>query len=472
MFEQIKSKLWDKLKEKEVSMAMLYNRDGEILWHKGREIIGKTVEEGDGFSKSYIQDAFNATKMIEKENVVVSSEVGDLSRSADILQIKSLIIQPVSDQFFLYIDSGVKQAFSDNDREAFKLIGGILGEMINQVRKNQNDVGGISGTSGEINSIRELILKYSLEESPVLLLGETGVGKSRVAELIHTYSGRVGKFFTINTPSIPGNLFESEVFGHKKGAFTDAKFDKKGFVDQAKGGTLFFDEISEIPLSFQAKLLRFIETKKYIILGDQSEKKADVRIVAATNKDLLQAIRENQFREDLYYRLHVLEIEIPPIRHRQEDLKDLVLENKSLLKGKEIGSGFWKVIESYNWPGNVRELITVLIRTGIHASSPITGAAVQQIIDQTAYKKTFEDQGKKMDYDANDFNEGKSFWETVWKSFIRRDLNRSEVKQFLRSGYEKNGYSLKKLSIQMNIKDSEFKRFISALHKYNIHPAK
>ena len=162
---------------------------------------------------------------------------------------------------------------------------------------------GITGTSEEIGKIRELILKYSAEENPVLLQGETGTGKNRIAESIHRFSGRKGKFFTVNTPGIPDNLLKDEIFGHKKGAFTDAGADKRGFVDEAAGGTLFFDEISEVSPTFQAKLLRFIETRKYRVLGEPVERQADVRILAATNRDLKEAVRQDQFREDLYFRL-------------------------------------------------------------------------------------------------------------------------------------------------------------------------
>jgi transcriptional regulator with PAS, ATPase and Fis domain len=472
MFESIKAKLWGLLKGKEVSLAMLYNREGEILWHKGRAIIGRTIEEGDGFSKSYIKGTIKNPGTIDEENIVISSEAGNLSRSADILHIKSLIIQPVSDQYFLYIDSGIKEAFSDTDREVFKVIGELLGETINQVKKNQQDIGGITGGSEKINDIRELVLKYSLEENPVLLLGETGTGKSRIAELIHRYSGRKGKFFTVNTPGIPDNLLESEIFGHKKGAFTDARVDKKGFVDEAAGGTLFFDEISEVPITFQAKLLRFIETRKYQVLGEPVEREADVRILAATNRDLKEAIRESQFREDLYFRLQVLEIEIPPLRKRKEDIRNLVLENRELLKTKEIGSGFWEAIYAHDWPGNVRELITVLTRAGIHSAGPITGKDIQDVIHRGYYKKAPAEKDDKMERIRIAVEEGKSFWEAAWQPFIKRYLNRCEIKQFIEEEYVKNNFSLKKMSQQMHIKDSEFKRFIAALHNYDIHPAK
>lgn len=474
MFESIKAKIWELLKEKEVSLAMLYNRNGEILWHRGREIKGKTIAEGEGFSKSFIEKTNQQGDTIEEENVCITSEMVEQSRSAFVLQIKSLIIQPVSDQFFLYVDSGVKESFSQVDREIFKVIGSLLGEMIKQVIRKEKDIRGITGNSEEIGIIRELVLKYSLEEDPVLLLGETGVGKSHIAELIHLYSGRKGKFVIINTPSIPDNLFESEIFGHKKGAFTDAKSDKKGYVDEARGGTLFFDEIAEIPVSFQAKLLRFIETQKYQILGDPVERDSDVRIIAATNQNLQQAIQQDRFREDLYFRLQVLEIEIPPLRKRRKDIKELVRANRELLKGKKIGEGFWDVMSGHDWPGNVRELITVLRRAGIHAPDNITGQGIRDIIDQSHYKKIIHQESKKEKYAKlwDEIHAGKTFWDCVWRPFIERELNKDEVRQLLKDGYEKHHFSLKKLSVELRIKDSEFKRFISALHKYQIHPAK
>jgi transcriptional regulator with PAS, ATPase and Fis domain len=474
MFESIKTKLWKLLEKKDVSLAMLINREGEILWHKGREIIGKTIYEGDGFSKSYILETMEKSGTVEKENIAISSDIDGLSRSALLLSIRSLIIQPVSDQFFLYIDSGIKEAFNDTDREVFKVIGELLGEMINLVKKDKRDVGGLTGSSREINKIRGLVLKYSLEENPVLLLGETGTGKSRIAELIHRYSGRRGRFFTINTPGIPANLLESEIFGHKKGAFTDARTDKKGFVDEAMGGTLFFDEISEVPLSFQAKLLRFIETKKYQVLGDPTEHDADVRILAATNRDLIRAIRENQFREDLYFRLQVLEIEIPPLRERKTDIRDLVREHRQLLKGKETGNGFWEAVYAHDWTGNVRELISVLTRVGIHSAGPVTGEDIGAVIHRGPHIKTSAsaDKDDKLEKIRLAVDEGKSFWEAAWEPFIKRYLNRDELKQFLQDGYKRNNSSLKALSQQMHIEDSQFKKFIAVLHKYDIHPAR
>jgi transcriptional regulator with PAS, ATPase and Fis domain len=256
-------------------------------------------------------------------------------------------------------------------------------ETIIHKKESEDYINEISGESEEINKVKELIVKYSIEEDPILILGETGVGKSHAAELIHKYSSMSGKFVIADTTIINENLFESEMFGHKKGAFTGAIVDKKGLVDEAKGGTLFIDEIAEVPFSFQAKLLRIIDTKKYRILGETTERKADMRIITATNKVLLKEIEKKEFREDLYYRLNVFQIEIPPLRKRKSDIRALVMERRKYLKGKKIGEEFWKVVCNYDWPGNCRELFTVLKRAGILLNSPIRGADIKSIIDES-----------------------------------------------------------------------------------------
>jgi transcriptional regulator with PAS, ATPase and Fis domain len=472
MIDSLKTKLWDLLKEKEVSLAMLYNKEGEILWHKGREIKGKTIRDGEGFSKSYIKRSLTANLPIEKENVTVAPSDFAAPKSVYILNIKALIIQPVGDRFFLYIDSGTKSSFTETDKEVFKVIGQMLGMMIERIRKSQAGIGGITGKSTEIENIRELVLKYSLEDEPILLLGETGVGKTHIARLIHEYSGRKGQFITLSTPSIPDNLFESELFGHKKGAFTDAKSDKKGLIDEAAGGTLFFDEISEIPVSFQARFLRFIETKKYLVLGDPAEKEADVRMIAATNKDLSDAIKKGEFREDLYYRLQVLEIKIPPLRERKDDLKALVMENPHYLKGKEIGTGFWNVILNYNWPGNVRELITVLTRAGILLNSPITGKDLQDILNygRTREITTVPPGEDKIQRLLKELETGKDFWEVVRKPFLNHDLNRKEVKGLLNELLEKHGGKYKELLKPLNIKAEDYKKFLNFINDNDLKP--
>jgi transcriptional regulator with GAF, ATPase, and Fis domain len=468
MIESIKTKLWQLLKRKEVSLAMIFNREGEILWHRGRPIIGKTIEEGRGFSKSCLKQCINSYNVLEEKDVVVVSEVNGLPESASLLNIKSIFILPLSRGFFLYLDSGIKESFSETDREVFKIMGELLGEFIDQIREKQEDMGGISGDSEEIKRIKELVLKYSLEDEPVLLHGETGSGKTHIAELIHRYSGRKGKFITINTPGIPENLFESEVFGHKRGAFTDAVADKKGLVEEAKGGTLFFDEIVDVPSSFQARLLRFIDTRRYFILGSTEERTADVRIVAATNRDLKQAIKKKELREDLYFRLQVLELRIPPLRERRQDIRTLVLEELRNLKGKKIGQGFWEVVEKYDWPGNIRELKSVLKRAGILGGDTIRGQDIQHIINQSSFTGPVDKRSDITVKIRQELESGKNFWEAVKKPFLERNINRDQVKEILRSGLRDAGGRYVDLLPLFNLDPGDYHRFMAFLSDYKL----
>jgi len=309
-----------------------------------------------------------------------------------------------------------------------------------------------------------------LEEDPVLLHGETGCGKNHIAQLIHHFSGRKGKFVTINTPGIPENLFESEVFGHKRGAFTDARTDKSGLVEQAEEGTLFFDEIAEVPPSFQARLLRFIETRKYFVLGDTNEREADVRIVAATNRDLREAIDKKEFREDLYYRLQVLEIRIPPLRERKQDIKELVMEEQRYLKGKQIGRGFWEVVQAYTWPGNIRELKSVLKRAAILiGDSSITGQDIKDVINQESINH-FPGKNHSVEKIWEEIKAGKNFWEAVKRPFLRRDICRDHVKEILLKGLAEVGGRYKDLLSLFNLDSQEYHRFMSFLNDYKLKP--
>ncbi|MCP5108333.1 MAG: sigma-54-dependent Fis family transcriptional regulator, partial [bacterium] len=289
--------------------------------------------------------------------------------------------------------------------------------------------------------------------------------------LLHRFSGRRGKFIPIHTPSIPGNLFESELFGHKKGAFTDARSDKKGMVAEGEGGTLFFDEISEVPIAIQAKLLRFIETRKYIVLGETCERTADVRIVAATNRDMHQAIEDKEFREDLYYRLQVLEIEIPPLRRRREDVKTLVLENMELLRDKGVGKGFWEAVSDYLWPGNVRELLTVLRRAGIMLDGPVTGDDIRELIRRGRYKAPVLQIGDTADNTGRMWEElrsGKSFWEAVKAPFLQREVNRAEVKALVVRGLDLAGGKYVDLLRLFHVEKKDYHKFMAFLSDYKL----
>ncbi len=473
MIEVIKNKIWNILKEKEISLAMIYDKEGKILWHKGREIEGKNIKTGSGFCKSYIEQSLRNSGSIDGGDFLESNST-DLSRSAEQYAVKSVIIHSIGQRLFLYVDSGKKEFFSEKDRNSFSVLGELLEQMIIQIRE-EADVYGITGKSKTIERIRELVVKYSLEEEPVLLSGETGVGKNHIAGLIHRYSGRKGKFVIVDTPNISDNLFESKLFGHKKGAFTDARFDKTGLVEEAVNGTLFFDEITEVPMEVQAKLLRFIDTQKYYTLGESTEKEADVRLIAATNKDLQKAVEDKEFRKDLYYRLNVLEIQVPPLHERKEDIKNLILENQILLREKEIGPGFWDVVYNYKWPGNVRELLNILKRAGIMLESPITGEKISSLLTGDEKKSPFRKQGNgngKLEEIREKIESGENFWEVIWKPFIDRELDRNTVKRILNSFYVECSHSFKKMTAYLNVDESDYKKFMSLLYKYRIDPRK
>jgi DNA-binding NtrC family response regulator len=230
------------------------------------------------------------------------------------------------------------------------------------------------GNSNQIQELLTLLEQVIPTKTNVLILGESGTGKGLIAELIHYNSPRKDKpFISINCSAIPDTLLESELFGYKKGAFTGAVSDKKGLITMADGGTLFLDEIGDMPMSLQAKLLKVIETGEIMPLGDTVKRLVDVRIIAATNADLEKKVKEGSFREDLYYRLSVIEIRIPPLRERREDIpvlvdyfiKSISEENKKDIKG--IDDDAMTMLIGYDWPGNVRELKNVIERAVVLA---------------------------------------------------------------------------------------------------------
>jgi two-component system response regulator AtoC len=224
-------------------------------------------------------------------------------------------------------------------------------------------------SSGQMKEILGLIRKIAPTDSPVFIQGESGTGKELVANTIWRYSRRNGApFVALNCATLSESLIESEIFGHEKGAFTHAYQKKHGLVEVADKGTLFLDEIGEMPISLQAKLLRFLDSGEFRRLGSNKALKVDVRLIAATNKELKEVVKRGDFREDLYYRLNVINIAIPPLRERREDIPELAayfLGKYSKKIGKEI-NGFtpeaMEMLYGYPWPGNARELENVIER--------------------------------------------------------------------------------------------------------------
>ncbi|GAB4258237.1 MAG: sigma-54 dependent transcriptional regulator [Deferrisomatales bacterium] len=227
----------------------------------------------------------------------------------------------------------------------------------------------ILGCSAAVRALTEQIAKIAPAPSAVLITGETGTGKELVARALHRVSPRAeGPMVTVNCAALPATLLESELFGHEKGAFTGASESKRGLLEMADGGTLFLDEIGDFPLRLQPKLLRVLEDKRFRRVGGTVELSTDVRVVAATNRDLPAMIEEGRFREDLYYRLNVVSLHVPPLRERREDISLLVLHFLRQA-GPKLGRRVTRVdpetmrrLEGYPWPGNARELRNVIER--------------------------------------------------------------------------------------------------------------
>jgi two-component system, NtrC family, response regulator len=247
---------------------------------------------------------------------------------------------------------------------------------------------GMLGTSSQMQSVFTTIRKVATSDAPVLVLGESGTGKEMVAQGIHRQSSRKdGPFVAINCSAIPETLLESELFGHEKGSFTGAHVQRKGRVETASGGTLFLDEIGELPALLQVKLLRFLQEQTIERVGGRQPIPVDTRVVAATNVDLKKAISENKFREDLFYRLAVVVVNLPPLRERETDVRLLAQEflRRSAAKIGKTGLTFdheaLRALKDYGWPGNVRELDNRVRRAVIMADGKRLTAADLELGD-------------------------------------------------------------------------------------------
>ena len=241
--------------------------------------------------------------------------------------------------------------------------------LLKQVVRDRYHFGNIIGQSPKMMVLYDLLEKVSPTKTNILIAGESGTGKELVAKAIHYNSPRKEKpFVTLNCGAIPESLIESELFGHMKGAFTDAIATRKGLFEVADEGTIFLDEISELPLLMQVKLLRVLQDKEFKRVGGTEDIRVDVRIISATNKDLEEAVKEKRFREDLFYRLNVIQIKLPPLRDRKEDVQILASHflkkyneelNKNILK---ISPEALQILLDYGYPGNVRELQNIIER--------------------------------------------------------------------------------------------------------------
>ncbi|HEX8746690.1 MAG TPA: sigma-54 dependent transcriptional regulator [Pyrinomonadaceae bacterium] len=270
----------------------------------------------------------------------------------------------LNEQIAATVAAGVKRRRKEEERQTLRR---AMSRMV--------DRGAMVGRSENMQTVFRMVDQVAPARSTVLITGESGTGKELIARAIHEQSPRAAKqFVTVNSSNIPSELLESELFGHTRGAFTGAVAAKKGLFEVADGGSIFLDEIGDIPPETQARLLRVIQEREFTPLGDTSPRRVDVRIIAATNVDLKEAVRQGTFREDLYYRLSVVTIELPPLRDRREDILPLAqhfIRKYNEENGRQVSEQMvpevLALLEAYAWPGNVRELENTIERAVVIA---------------------------------------------------------------------------------------------------------
>ena len=364
---------------------LLVDDDQELLK------VYERIMELKGFSVLIASNAFDALKIIKENSIsVVISDIIMPKMDGMELLLKIKNIKPAVEVIMLTAEGSISGAVDAVKDGAFSYIvkPADIEELISNIKKaeelfitkNENDtlkqhLDDLSSKKkivGKSDATIKLIQKAELigsTDSAVLITGESGTGKEVFANLVHHSSKRKDKpFVCVNCGALNENLIESELFGAEKGAYTGAEKLRKGRFETADGGTIFFDEIGELSLNMQVKLLRVLQEKSFERVGGNETIKSDFRLITATNRNLKKEVEENRFREDLYYRINIIPVEIPPLRERKEDIKllcDLFIKEISSQTNKKIepfDEHIFKYLESYNWPGNIRELRNIIER--------------------------------------------------------------------------------------------------------------
>lgn len=326
----------------------------KILHEHIFDLILTDLKLPDGQGLEVITTA-KASKAALQPEVILMTAYGSVESAVEAMKLgaSDYLTKPVSMDDLLF---RVKKI------EEFRRLACVHNNMLRSVGLD-GSLDEIAGNSIQIRKVKELVKKVAPYMTTVLITGETGVGKELVARAVHRLSERKDRpFIRVNCASIPENLFEAELFGHEKGAFTDAKTSRTGCFEAGDGGTVFLDEVGEIKPDMQAKLLRVLQEKEITRLGSNKPRKVDVRIVAATNRNLEKMVEEGLFREDLLYRIGVFRIHVPPLRERLQDLEEICLNliqhlSNELNRGKlSLEKGCVEKLHSYSWPGNIREL--------------------------------------------------------------------------------------------------------------------
>ncbi len=352
--------------------------DAAVLDIAGEKPLHLTCPENVSISISAIRLAKSENKAVVWNQL--DDDSADLSKSIVQNQLTSIMVSPFrtpdSESGYLYLQRAAREEpFTDDDSKlfdafvavcekfAFAAFDRLRDKESLDVLKNVKCKGNIVYSSKIMDDVIALADKLAPLPTPVIIRGETGTGKEVIARYIHSHSPRAEKpFIAVNCGAIPENLMESLLFGHSKGSFTGAIDNRKGFFEEAEGGTIFLDEIGELPLNMQVKLLRVLQEKHITRVGENRDIPVNVRVISATHVDLEQAVKENRFREDLYFRIQVMPLNLPPLRERGQDV--LLLAEEFITRySAEYGCGKFhmsrnaeKAMLGYHWPGNVREL--------------------------------------------------------------------------------------------------------------------
>ena len=346
------------------------------------------------------------------------------------------------------------------------------------------------GQSSIILEIKDEIARVARSDAKVLITGESGTGKELVAHGIHQASDRAtGPFVTVNCAGLPETLLESELFGYTRGSFTGAYRDKPGKLEVAHGGTVFLDEIGEMTLRMQGLLLRFLETGELQKVGAYGETKpVDVRVVTATNRNLRDLVTQGQFREDLFYRVNVIQIVMPPLRERREDVQPLIEHflsaqhrangngrgtgNGTLGSDLEFSSDARAALSEYPWPGNVRELRNVLERLIVNARSGVVNVddlPAEIRSRQSTLSRPVRERRRTIGDELYKrlVHGGECFWSAVYPLYMQREITRTNVREVVRKGLEDARGNYKIVVRLFNMPASDYKKFLNFLRKHD-----
>jgi transcriptional regulator with PAS, ATPase and Fis domain len=344
----------------------------------------------------------------------------------------------------------------------------------------RNGYAQLIGTSVVVMDLQAEIDRVARSDAKVLITGESGTGKELVALGIHTKSLRAERpFIPVNCAGLPETLLESELFGHVKGSFTGAYRDKPGKLEIAHEGTIFLDEIGEMTLRMQGLLLRFLETGELQKVGaDRAAGAVNVRVIAATNKNLPDLISQGQFREDLYYRLNVIHLHVPPLRERKEDIPALIdhflknLSRNSPNGAKVLSPEAYSALTEYPWPGNVRELENVIERLIVTGRSDTIGPDDLPLEIRSQRSVVIRPKRERRRTIADDLykrmmENRESFWTAVYPLYMQREITRSNVRDLIRKALEEARGNYKIVTRMFNMEPHDYKKFLNFLRKHD-----